>query len=115
MLQGLLLPGGLDQVAWQPFRDGVEISWLYRNGEHGPAAALVRYAPGARVPYHRHGGFEHVLILQGAQSDRNGCHRAGTMVINPPGTAHDVVSEEGCIVLLVWERPVLFEPEPGLG
>jgi anti-sigma factor ChrR (cupin superfamily) len=110
-----LLSGGLDAVTWEPFSDGLDISWLYRTGDDGPAAALLRYAPGARVGFHRHAGYEHALVLQGSQSDGNGRHRAGTLVVNPPGTAHDVVSEEGCIALLIWERPVIFEPEPGMG
>ena len=95
-------------LPWEPFREGVEIAWLYRNGEHGPAAAYLRYAPGARVPLHLHAGYEHVLILDGSQSDKNGLHRAGTLVINPPGTSHEVLSEEGCLVLIIWERPVVL-------
>jgi anti-sigma factor ChrR (cupin superfamily) len=95
--------------AWEPFRPGVEVSWLYRNGEHGPAAAYLRYAAGARVSDHSHAGYEHVLVLEGAQSDRNGRHGKGTLVINPPGSSHDLVAgEEGCIVLIIWERPPIF-------
>jgi anti-sigma factor ChrR (cupin superfamily) len=100
-------PAGL---VWEPLREGVEVSWLYRNGDRGPAAAYLRYAPGARVPHHLHAGYEHVMVLQGSQTDRNGRHRAGALVINPPSTSHEVVSEEGCIVLIIWERPVIFVP-----
>jgi anti-sigma factor ChrR (cupin superfamily) len=97
-------------LTWEPFREGVAISWLYRNGDHGPAAAYLRYAPGARVPHHFHAGYEHVLILDGSQRDRNGRHHAGTLVISPPGTSHEVVSEDGCLVLIIWERPVVLAP-----
>jgi hypothetical protein len=31
---------------------------------------------------------------------------AGSMLISEPGTAHAVSSEEGCVVLAIWERPV---------
>lgn len=93
---------------WQFFRDGVEVSWLYQNGAHGPAAAFLRYQPGARVPFHRHAGYEHVLVLEGAQRDANGTHAAGSLTINPPGSAHEVASEEGCVVLIIWERPVIL-------
>jgi anti-sigma factor ChrR (cupin superfamily) len=103
-----LPPRDLDARSWEPLREGVDVSWLYRNGEHGPAAAFLRYAPGARVPHHLHAGYEHVLILEGSQQDANGCHRAGALVINAPGTTHDVLSEEGCVVLIVWERAVIF-------
>lgn len=109
------LAGGRGELSFEKFRDGIEIAWLYRNGEHGPAAAFLRYAPGARVPHHMHAGYEHVLVLEGAQSDQNGRHGAGTLVVNPPGTSHTVVSEEGCLVLIIWERPVVFveTTEPG--
>lgn len=95
-------------LTWEPFRHGIDVAWLYRNGEHGPAAAYLRYAPGARVPRHLHAGYEHVLILEGSQSDKNGLHRAGTLVINPPGTSHEVLSAEGCLVLIIWERRVVL-------
>jgi anti-sigma factor ChrR (cupin superfamily) len=95
-------------LTWQRFRGGVEVAWLYQNGAHGPAAAYLRYAPGARIPLHWHAGYEHVIVLEGAQSDHNGRHAAGSLVINPPGSSHQVVSEEGCVVLIIWERPVVF-------
>ncbi|HZB91638.1 MAG TPA: cupin domain-containing protein [Stellaceae bacterium] len=104
------LAAGPEGRAFEPFRDGIEICWLYRNGEHGPAAAFLRYAAGARVPMHLHAGYEHVLILRGSQTDRTGRQGAGTLVVNPPGTRHEVLSEEGCLALVIWERPVIFEP-----
>jgi anti-sigma factor ChrR (cupin superfamily) len=110
-----LLAGGWRERAWERFRDGVEVSWLYRNGEHGAAAAFLRYEPGARVPLHWHAGYEHVLVLDGSQSDHNGRHVAGSLVINPPGSSHEVVSEEGCVVLIIWERPVVFGAGPDRG
>lgn len=116
MDQAAILPQGLSpdpaSLAWEPLREGIEVSWLYRNGDHGPAAAYLRYAPDARVPHHLHAGYEHVLILSGSQTDCNGRHRAGALVVNPPGTSHDVFSEEGCLVLIIWERPILFTPAP---
>lgn len=98
----------LAALDWQAFRDGVEAAWLYRNGAHGPAAAYLRYRPGARVPLHWHAGYEHVIVLDGSQSDHKGRHTAGSLVINPPGTSHEVWSEEGCVVLVIWERPVVI-------
>lgn len=101
-------------LSWQPLRDGVEVSWVYRNGAHGPAAAYLRYRPGARVPLHRHAGYEHVFVLQGSQTDGNGRHAEGTLTINPPGSAHDLVSEDGCLALVIWERPVIFDSPSAL-
>ena len=58
-----------------------------------------------------HTGMETILILEGTQSDERGCHRAGTLLINPEGSAHKVWSDDGCVVLIQWTRPVQFLPE----
>jgi anti-sigma factor ChrR (cupin superfamily) len=107
ILKDLLKLGDrLDPFPWEPFREGVEIYRLYSDGEQGSSAALLRYQPGASVPMHDHLGFEHILILSGSQTDCNGTHEAGTLVINPPQTSHSVASASGCIVLVIWEKPV---------
>ena len=95
-----------NNLPWQPFRDGVEIYRLYGDNESGSAAALLRYEPGASVPRHTHTGFEHIYVLTGSQTDQNGEHQAGTFVINPPNSNHSVVSQAGCIVLVIWEKPI---------
>jgi anti-sigma factor ChrR (cupin superfamily) len=103
-----LMSSAASDVPWKPFREGIEIHTLYERGENGPSAALLRYQPGARVSTHMHTGFEHILILSGSQVDARGEHVAGTLVINPPGSVHDVLSPNGCTVLAIWERPVEF-------
>jgi anti-sigma factor ChrR (cupin superfamily) len=95
-----------DCFLWQPFHPGVEIYRLYGDGQQGPAAALLKYTPGAKVPEHSHTGYEHIIVLSGSQRDQQGSYTAGNFVINPPGTAHAVESDEGCIVLIIWEKPV---------
>jgi anti-sigma factor ChrR (cupin superfamily) len=98
-----------ERLRWEPMRPGIEVHPLYGFGSNGPAAAFLRYAPGTRLDRHRHDGFEHVFVLAGSQEDERGRYGAGALVINPPGSAHNVSSSEGCIVLVVWERPVVFE------
>jgi anti-sigma factor ChrR (cupin superfamily) len=97
------------QLAWQPFRPGVEIHRLYQLGADGHSAAFLRYAPGSHVPRHHHLGFEHIYVLAGAQEDERGRYPTGTLLVNPPGSAHSVRSPEGCLVLAIWERPVVFD------
>jgi anti-sigma factor ChrR (cupin superfamily) len=99
-----------ERLTWSPMRPGIEIHRLYQHGDDGPAAALLRYQPGTTLARHRHTGFEHIFVLAGSQRDERGHYQAGAMVVNPPGSAHDVSSPEGCIVLVLWERPVSFEP-----
>jgi len=55
-----------------------------------------------------HQGIEHLYVLAGEQSDGRGTYAQGSFVINPPGTAHRVWSKHGCLVLIVWQRPVAF-------
>lgn len=98
----------LASLSWQPFRPGIDIVRIYGNGESGPAAALLRYAPGARLAPHAHVGYEHIIVLAGAQRDERGEYPQGTCVIHGPETGHAVASDEGCIVLAIWNAPVEF-------
>ncbi len=97
-----------DQITWKPFRDGVDIHFLYGDGIKGPSAALIRYQKGATVSLHEHVGYEHILVLSGSQQDHHGKAIAGTLSINPPGTRHELSSSAGCIVLAIYEKPVKF-------
>jgi len=97
-----------DQISWKPFRDGVDIHYLYGDGLEGPSAALIRYQKGATVPLHEHTGYEHILVLSGSQHDHHGTAVSGTLSINPPGTRHELASGAGCIVLAIYEKPVKF-------
>lgn len=100
----------VDDLPWQPFRSGIAIHRLYGDGT-GAAAALLRYEPGAQVPHHDHSGYEHIFVLAGSQRDERGCYPAGSLVINPPGSHHSVTSEDGCLVLIIWEKPVVLRDQ----
>jgi len=99
------LAGGWRAFDFQPFRDGVEICRLVQGT---PEVALLRYAPGAGVPRHRHAGLETILILEGDQCDERGTYQAGSLIFNPEGSEHSVWSQTGCVVLIQWARPVVF-------
>ena len=100
-----------EEISWLPFRAGIEIHHLYGQMGMGRAAALLRYAPGASLPNHRHSGFEQIFVLEGSQIDERGRYGKGTVVVNPPGSQHTVTSPEGCIVFVTWELPVEFGSE----
>lgn len=91
---------------WQPFHPGIDCLPIYETPDDGPAAMLLRYQPGASAPVHLHQGIEHILVLSGSQDDERGHHPAGSLMIHPPGTDHHVRSDEGCVVLAIWERRV---------
>jgi anti-sigma factor ChrR (cupin superfamily) len=108
-------PLALLSLAWQPFHPGVTIWRIFGGGTRGASAALLKYAPGAHIPPHRHEGVEIVVVLKGSQTDEEGTISAGELRVNHPNTGHTVRSEEGCIVLVVWERPVVFEGSESQG
>lgn len=105
-MAGLIGRTNWDDIEWQPFRTGVRAHWLYQTDDDGPAAVLLRYEPGAAVPLHEHGGWEHILVLAGGQSDGTTRHGEGSLMISAPGTRHAIMSAEGCVVLAIWQRPV---------
>jgi anti-sigma factor ChrR (cupin superfamily) len=101
---------GAEEVARLAFRElqpGVDIHVLHEAPD-GARVAVLRYAPGAEVQAHRHEGHEYIYVLSGEQSDARGTYGPGSLVINEPGTVHSVSSREGCVVLIIWQRPVVF-------
>jgi len=102
------LAGDQSHLEWEPFHLGVDIHWLYREDDQGHSAALIRFQPGGTVPLHEHRGFEHIYVLSGSQSDGNGRLNAGSLMVHRPGTRHSIVSEEGCLVLAIYEKPARF-------
>jgi len=102
-----LLSGAWRDLPFEPFAKGVDVHYLWRP-EQGPIWAFLRYEAGASVPRHIHRGLETIIVLEGSQSDENGTYLAGTVICNPSETAHQVWSEEGCTILIQWERPVEF-------
>lgn len=119
VLRGLLDgSSAVDAREFVPFRPGVEISPIYGMTAAGepvapdaPAAAFLRYAPGAEVPHHEHGGYEHIIVLEGSQHDARGRYVRGTCLVSPPGSSHSVASDDGCLVLAIWNRPVVMTSE----
>ena len=105
--RGAQIDALIEQGPWHPLRDGVEIQYLHRALDE-PVAALLRYQAGACIPVHRHAGVEIIHVLQGSQRDATGTYPEGSIKINLPGTSHDLVSDTGCVVLIVWEKPVEF-------
>jgi anti-sigma factor ChrR (cupin superfamily) len=94
-------------LEWKAAWPGVDRCVLYEE-PGGPAAALLRYTPGASSPRHRHAGYEHIYVISGSQRDERGHYPAGTLVVNDPGSEHQVTSDDGCVALLIWQEPVVF-------
>jgi anti-sigma factor ChrR (cupin superfamily) len=100
------------RLSWHPFAPGVHIHRLWGTPTTR-SGALLRYAPGAKIPRQRHQGIEQIYVLIGRQRDDRGEYGAGSRIVNPAGSIHAVSSPEGCVVLVIWERPHTFVDEPG--
>lgn len=100
-----------DGLPWVPYtangRTKTDIVHLYQDaGPDAPAAALVRYHPGARTQRHLHPGYELIFVLDGILHNDAGEHHPGTLEICPPNSEHALWTEHGCTFLVVWEQPV---------
>lgn len=98
----------LSRIAWEPTEHpGVETKTLYREAS-GRQTVLVRMAPGARLPEHRHRGVEQSFVLEGTLVDDEGECTAGNFVWRRPGSVHNAWSPDGCLILAVFEAPNEF-------
>ena len=103
------------ELEWQPFPEatGVAYKLLRRHPEHGGSTLLLRFAPGADYPAHRHPAGEEYFVMSGSLDDGGRTHGAGDYIYHPPGSTHRPSSREGCTVLVVL--PARVEPVGGAG
>ena len=87
-------------AAFEPtVHPGIERLSLHAFGaEH---TELIRLAPGAAAPQHRHAGGEECLVLEGELIDDDGRYPAGTWLRLPVGSSHAPRSGTGC---LLWRK-----------
>ena len=103
----------VSRIVWEPTdHPGVETKTLYREPS-GRQTVLVRMAPGARLPDHRHRGVEQSFVLEGTLVDDEGACTAGNFVWRRPGSEHSAWTPDGCLILAVFEAPNEFISEGG--
>ncbi|HEX7176392.1 MAG TPA: cupin domain-containing protein [Pyrinomonadaceae bacterium] len=92
-----------DAGEWEETPDpGVFVKMLFVDREHDTVTRLVRLDPGARIPSHRHLGYEQCLIVEGGMRAGHLHLRAGDFNCAAPGTIHEEIStEEGALLLIV--------------
>ena len=99
----------VDRLPWEQSRfPGVETKTLFIDKQTGSVAALIRLAPGARLPDHEHPLAEQSLVLEGELVDDDGRCGAGDFVWRPAGSRHEAWSPEGCLVLGIFQVPNKF-------
>lgn len=93
-----------DEGQWHSLLPGIERKILFEQG--GVMSYLLRFAPGAVLPAHRHPVDEECVVLQGAL-------RIGSLVL-PAGSYHrvpkdvldaDSTSDEGAVIFLRGATP----------
>ncbi|MFF8959648.1 cupin domain-containing protein [Streptomyces sp. NPDC014894] len=103
----------LDQLDWtswdEPGRAHVEHHVLWAPDEasgEDSVGLLLRFPPGAHGDFHEHLGHELMLVLDGVLDHSDGMSFAkGDLIVEGPGTEHQMSSSAGCTVLAVRTRP----------
>jgi quercetin dioxygenase-like cupin family protein len=96
-------------LEWVPSQfPKISMKVLYRNDDEGEMTVLLRWEPGAVLPFHRHPEIEQSYVLEGSFYDHDGICRAGQYVWRKPGSLHETKSDEGCVLLAVYRKPNVF-------
>jgi anti-sigma factor ChrR (cupin superfamily) len=91
-----LTPG---QGEWLPFGPGVTMKVLRRDGD--TMSYLLRLAPGAALPAHRHPQDEECLVLEGEMHIGDVVIPTGGYHLGSKGVLHDrLTSPEGALIFL---------------
>jgi anti-sigma factor ChrR (cupin superfamily) len=98
------------EPAWQEVVPGVSVKLLTSDEPRSRVSMLVRLAPGAAYPAHRHADIEELHLLQGTLMIADRTLHPGDYNRAAPGTVdHRVWSETGCTcVLITSSRDVLL-------
>jgi anti-sigma factor ChrR (cupin superfamily) len=102
-----------DEGAWQktPF-PGVEIRNLFVDKVTGTVTSLLRAAVGAVYPAHRHGGMEHVYVIDGDLIFDDHTLETGDYEVSRGSTEHSsITTKTGCLALIIHnEADKVFFP-----
>jgi anti-sigma factor ChrR (cupin superfamily) len=104
----------VDCLPWEWTRyAGVEQKTLLVERETGMLTALMRMAPGARLPDHEHVRIEQTYVLQGSLVCGEGVCKAGGFVWRPAGSRHEAwAGPEGGLFLAMFQVPnKFFQPD----
>ncbi|MCF8532872.1 MAG: cupin domain-containing protein [Reyranella sp.] len=100
-------------MPWQATRfAGIEWKILMEDKSTGMFTALMRWAPGARLPEHEHAALEQTYVLEGSFADDDGVCTAGNFVWRRKGSRHDAWTDEGCLMLAFFLKPNMFLDGP---
>jgi len=101
-------------IAWQEFRPGITFKILWEDAATKRRAQMTRFAPGTKLPLHRHVGDELIFVIEGALTDEAGTVGAGNFVYRPNGCVHNVSTRNGATALAVLTGDIeITDDAPG--
>jgi anti-sigma factor ChrR (cupin superfamily) len=93
---------------------GIEQKTLLFDRRTGLITALMRMAPGARLPDHEHVEIEQTYVLEGSLVCGEGECKAGEFVWRPAGSRHQAwAGPEGGLFLAMFQIPNKFFQRDG--
>ena len=103
------------KLPWEKTRfAGVEGKTLVVDKETGVVTALMKFAPGARLPDHEHMRIEQTYVLEGSLICGEGECKAGDFVWRPPGSRHEAWGgPKGGLMLAIFQIPNKFYEADG--
>lgn len=102
------------KLPWEKTRyAGVEQKTLLVDRETGLLTALMKMAPGARLPDHQHVKIEQTFVLEGSLVCGEGVCKAGEFVWRPAGSRHEAwAGPGGGLFLAMFQAPnKFFQPD----
>ena len=93
--------------------EGIEQKTLLVDPKTGMLTALMRMAPGARLPDHEHVQIEQTYVLEGTLMCPEGECKPGQFVWRPAGSRHHAwAGPKGGVVLAMFQVPnKFFQPD----
>lgn len=106
-------PVSIADLPWHktPF-PGIDQKILLRDEARGLITALVRMAPGSRLPLHEHADVEQTYVLEGSLADDEGNDiTAGNFIWRSAGHRHVAWSPNGALLIGIFLKPNVFLEE----
>jgi len=97
-------------LPWESTRfAGVQMKTLLVDRDTGVVTALMRFAPGAKLPDHEHVLIEQTYLLEGTLTCGEGTVTAGNFVWRPAGSRHEAwAGPEGNLSIAMFQLPNKF-------
>jgi anti-sigma factor ChrR (cupin superfamily) len=102
-------------LPWEPTRfAGVQQKILLVDRDNGVVTALMKFAPGAKLPDHEHVLVEQTYVLEGSLVCGEGECKAGQFVWRPAGSRHEAwAGPQGGLMLAIFQIPNRFYEADG--